>query len=291
MLRPTRIACALAIHALAGLALARPDPLPAILAACGEYRYREVVRMIDALAPAALDPGLLRYRGLALMKMGRWEESVQTLERAAAAAPEDVEIQVDLAGAYGQLALASGPFGKISAGRKSRLALERAVALGPGNVDARNGLFGFYLNVPAIAGGGRDKALAQLAEIERLDPIAGRVGRAEVAYADKDYARSLAIYREVQRAHPGDFRGFYGFGRVAALSGQELTEGLAALRRCLTMTAPLRMPGWPGVYLRIGDILRRQGDRSGAREAYRASLKILPEYPFAREELEKLGSE
>jgi len=266
----------------------RAADLSAAIAACGQYRYREAVKMIDAIPSGKITAEALRYRGVALGKMGRWEEANATLERARAMEPDSVDVLLDLANAQGQYALASGPFGKLSGARKAKATLEQAVALAPNSVDARNGLYGFYLNVPAIVGGGRDKALAQLVEIERLDPVTARLCRAELAYADKDFARAFAIYREVQRTHPDDYRAYYGLGRIAALSGKELESGLASLRRCATMTSPLRLPGLPGVHLRMGDILRHKGDIAGARAAYQESLRVLPEYTFAREELAKL---
>jgi tetratricopeptide (TPR) repeat protein len=262
--------------------------LSAVLEACRQYRYREVVQQLEALPASLQSAATWRYRGIALGKIARWEDANAALERAAELAPTDVEVLIDLANAQGQLALTAGPLGKFSGARKARASLEKAVELAPNHVDARNSLFGFYLNVPALAGGGRDKAVAQLAAIEQLDPVSGKLARAELAYSDKDYTRAFALYREVQQSHPEEYRAFYGFGRIAALSGRELDAGLVSLRRCLELTSPLRLPGTPGVHLRIGDILRQKGDRDGARAAYRQSLSVLPDYTFARTALADL---
>lgn len=285
-----RLLFCLAVCLTAGSGLRGAVDLSAVIRACEAYRFAEAVQLLERSEVGVTAEGL-RYRGIALGKMGRWEEAVAALERAAGMAPANVEVLIDLAAAQGNLALVSGPLGKFNGARKARASLERAVALAPGNLDARSGLFAYYLNVPGIVGGDREKSLGQLAELERLDVVSGKLARAELALADKDYARAFALYREVQQSHPGEHRAFYGFGRVAALSGRELDAGLACLRRCLALAAPWRTPGTPGVYLRIGDILKRQGDVAGARAAYQESLRVLPEYPFARKALEQLGKQ
>lgn len=259
-----------------------------VLSACEAYRYRDAVELARKMATPA--PEARHAWGVALGKLGRWEEAVEELERAAEAKPQDVEVLIDLANAQVQRALEAGPLGKFTGARKARATLERAVTLAPGNLDARYGLFGYYLNAPGIVGGDREKALAQLREMERLDPALAPLARADLALAEKDWDGAFRHYREVQVRRPDDFRAFYGFGRVAALSGLRLEEGLESLRRCLALAAPLRTPRIPGVHLRIGDILKQRGDIPGARAAYLESLRVDPEYRFAKEALAVLAS-
>lgn len=273
---------------LSPLRAAEPASLAAIAAACDRYHYAEALKLSETLAVTADTPELARYRGIALGKLGRWPEAAVVLEGASARAPGDIDLLVDLANAQGQQALGSGLFGKFTGARKAAATLERAVAQAPGSVEARSGLFLFYLNVPAVAGGGRDKALAQLAEIERLSPLDARLGRVEVANADKDYAQAFALLAALQRDYPHEFRPFYVYGRIAAVTGREPDAGLASLQQCLTLRSNLRLPGLPGVHLRRGDILRKRGDLAGARKAYQDSLAIFPEYPSAREALAAL---
>jgi tetratricopeptide (TPR) repeat protein len=270
------------------LSATEPGSLAPIVAACDQYHYAEALRLGDVLAATTDTAEVARYRGIALGKLGQWPEAVATLEHAVEKQPADAGLLVDLANAQGQLALTSGLYGKFTGARQAGATLERAVALAPENLEARSGLFLFYINVPGIAGGGREKAFAQLAEIERLSPLDARLGRAELANADKDYVRAFALFASIQHDYPQEFRAFYAYGRIAAVTGREPEAGLASLRQCLTLRSNLRLPGLPGVHLRMGDILRKRGDLAGARRAYQDSLALFPEYPSAREALAAL---
>ncbi len=267
---------------------AEPVSVAAIVAACDQYHYAEALRLSETLAVTTDTAEVARYRGIALGKLGRWPEAVAALEHAVEKQPADASLLVDLANAQGQVALSSGLYGKFTGARKAGATLERAVALAPDNLEARSGLFLFCINVPAVAGGGREKAQAQLAEIERLSPLDARIGRAELANADKDYAQALALFAAIQCDYPQEFRAFYAYGRIAAVTGREPDAGLASLKQCLTLRSNLRLPGLPGVHLRMGDILRKRGDLAGARRAYQESLAIFPEYPSARDALAAL---
>lgn len=265
------------------------EALESARAAYTAYRYHDALRTLDeAPREVAHTAAAWRIRGLALGRLGQWDESVTALAQAHALAAADVTILVDLAGAQGQAALTSGPFGKFTGARRTRALLEQAVAMDPDHVDARAGLFSYYLQAPGIVGGGRAKALEQLAALERLDATAALLAQAEVAWADDDASAALAGYRLAQEQAPADFRAHYGFGRLAALSGEQLDAGLASLRTALTLPAHPRTPGLPGVYLRMGDIHRRLGDIKAARAAYEESLRIDPFYRFARVELDRL---
>ena len=253
------------------------------------YRYHESLRLLDTAPPAAARTVAgWRCRGLALGRLGQWEEAIQAFEHAIELEPRNVDLLVDLAAAQGQQALDSGPFGKFTGARRARATLEKAIAIDPDHVDARSGLFSYYLQAPGIVGGGRDKALAQLAALEKLDAFSALLARAEIAWVDEDVAGALAGYRHAQEHTPSDFRAYYGFGPLAALSGEQLDAGLVSLRTALTLPAHPRTPGLPGVYLRMGDIQQKKGDLAAARAAYLESLRIDPEYRFAREELKKL---
>ena len=58
--------------------------------------------------------------------------------------------------------------------RKAKDAFEKAVALDGKNIDALDDLFEYYVNAPAIVGGGLDKAETVAKKIAMIDPDKGK---------------------------------------------------------------------------------------------------------------------
>lgn len=230
------------------------------------------------------------YVLLAAVNVARDEAdaAVEAGEKAVELAPANSDYQRRLGDTYGFAAQKAGMFGKMTFAKKCRLAYEKAVELDPKNVAARNSLMSFYQMAPGIAGGGMDKAYAQAAEIKQLDAIRGHLAYAALYGADKKTDLALAELDEVFKAAPDDYAALYQLGKLAATSGQVLDRGLAALRRCLALSAPAGAPGHAAAQWRIGNILEKQNDPAGARTAYQTALKLDPKFTQAAESLKKL---
>jgi tetratricopeptide (TPR) repeat protein len=209
-------------------------------------------------------------------------------EKAVALAPQNSDYRRRLGDAYGRSAQKAGIFSKLSFANKCREAYEKAVALDPANLDARNALVVYYTQAPSIAGGGLDKAYAQAAEINRLDPNRGRGVTASLYVHEKKYAEAFGLYEEILRASPDDYAALYQIGRLAAVTGERAERGLAALTRCLALPVPDGQPGAAPVQWRIGNLREKLGDKAAARVAYEAALKADPKFAAAAESLKKL---
>jgi tetratricopeptide (TPR) repeat protein len=264
------------------------------------------------------------YLGRLAKRRGDWQAVAARYERCTQLAPSNALYWADLGEAYGKLAGKAGLFRQLGLARKCRTALEKAVELEPENLDYRFGLIQFYEKAPAIVGGGRDKALGQAAEIAKRDPFAGMMETGAIHSRGKNVALAETAFREAAKLHPDaveplaalgllyadagqfpeafaqfdallardhdNFAALYQLGRVAALSGERLVDGEAALRRYLEQ--PNHPPGQPTnahAQLRLGNIAERRGDRSGARAAYEAALRLDPGLKPAAEALQKLG--
>jgi tetratricopeptide (TPR) repeat protein len=83
----------------------------------------------------------------------------------------------------------------------------------------------------------------------------------------------------------------YQTGRLAALSGQYLDRGLAALRLCLALppSAEEGAPTVAQVQWRIGNILEKKGEKEAARVAYIKALGANPNFTPAFAALKKLN--
>jgi tetratricopeptide (TPR) repeat protein len=215
--------------------------------------------------------------------------AVSALEEAAELDPNSSEVQRQLGDAYGLSALNAGMLGKFGFARKCKAAYEKAIALNPGNIDARWSLMEYCRQAPAIAGGGMSDAYAQAEEIRKLDANRGRLALASLYVAEKKMVEAFALYDEALVADPTDYSALYGMGRLCAITSQRLDQGLDCLRRCLAVTPPPGQPGHAPVNWRMGILLEKKGDKPGAKAAYEAAIAAEPNFAQARDALKKLS--
>jgi len=219
------------------------------------------------------------------------EQAIACAARAAALAPTDAECEHILGIAYGMAARQANPFRRVLLARKSAAAFRRAITLAPGNADFHQSLFEYYEQTPAVMGGGFEKAAEEAAAVKRLDPARGTLDFVALYSGRKQFDLARAQLESILRTSPADVTALYQTGRIAALSGQFLDRGLAALRLCLAQT-PSPEEGAPTtaeVNLRIGNILEEKGDRDAARVAYIKALSANPKFTPAFDALKKLN--
>ena len=275
--------------ATAGFALDQP----AFDAAVQLYTQRkplEAQKAFEALATAEPDnAGIQFYLGRLALQRNDHEKAVGYLEKAVALAPGDSRMHHRLGDAYGLSAQKAGFFSQLGLAKKCRAEYEKAVELDPKNIDARWSLMEYCRQAPSLVGGGTDKALEQALEIKKLDVGRGRIAVASVYAADKKYDLAFAEFDEQLRNAPDDYAALFQSGRLAAISGQRLDQGLVALHKCLDQVTPEGQPPHAAAHWRIGNILEKKGDKPGARTAYEASLKVDPKFAQAIEALKKLN--
>ena len=189
------------------------------------------------------------YLGLVFIEQNKYTEATPLFEKAVALAPNISKYHRGLGDAYGLAALHdSGVFHKLGMARKSKSAYEKAIELDPKSVNARESLINYLWEAPAIAGGGKEKAYAQIDELEKINPSAARAQRLAYYIKDKKYAEARALLAAELAANPANYRALYQTGQLAALSG----------------------------------------DKPAARAAYQAALAIAPDFNEAKDALEKL---
>jgi len=224
---------------------------------------------------------------------------------------------------YGTLAGQSGMFKAMRLSGKIRDSFERAVALDPGNFDARTGLVIFYLNAPAIAGGGVGKALAQAEEIALRDARRGHLAYADIYASQNEFAKAESEYRAAIRldpeaqdvhlalgtmltsagrygeaiaeydgwlvTHPEDMQIRYQVGRTASIAGDYLEQGQDAMESYLQYQPGPGDPGLEWANYRLGLIYQHQGREAAAAAAFRKALEIDPGHKQASAALDDLG--
>jgi tetratricopeptide (TPR) repeat protein len=212
-----------------------------------------------------------------LGRLALWFDDVPSallrLERCSRQAPQQARMQNALGDACGLAALNANIFAKLGWARRCLDAYERAVELEPQNPEWRWSLVGYFCSAPRLAGGGMEKAYAQAKEIRRLDAASGRVAFATLYLADGRCAAAFAEFDPVLRETPDDFLALYQVGRCAALSGQQVDRGIAALRRCLVLPEPVAgLPSYANVHYRLGNLLEKQGCAEEAKLEYARAL-------------------
>ncbi len=223
---------------------------------------------------------------------------------------------------YGEKADRSGFLSAAILAGKVHTEFERAVELSPDNWEARTDLAEFYLEAPAIVGGGKDKARAQATLLVPLNPAMSHWVLARIAQKNKDNAAAEQQYRAAIEASHGGARawvnlaGFYRRtnrlddmeqalrtmessppGRPAALvdgaglllrSGRDFPLAIRLLRRYIASSNTVEeAPVFKAHYL-LGELLEKQGDRPAATEEYRAALALAHSYRPAQEGLTRV---
>ncbi len=212
-----------------------------------------------------------------------FESAVKWISRAIQLDPRNSKYEGTLGGDSLQLA---GKTRSYSDAMRGREAMEKAIALDPNNLDAREGLMQFYTEAPWPIGSS-SKAQTQIEEIRKRDYIRGTALMVQARTTAKDYAAAFRLCDEVLAKHPDDYTGLFQYGRTAAISGEHLERGLACLQKCLTLPTPSPAAApHTNVWMRIGNVQEKMGHRDDARAAYESALKLDPQN---RSALEGLG--
>ena len=302
------LACTMLLppHALVAAA-ADTTPMLAVAEADARARPRDAAAWIT-LARARIEAG----------KTG---PAVDAAQRAVQLAPDDAEAHYWLGNAYGNRMGDVGMLGKLGLAPKLRDAFERTIALDPAHVKARSSLVEFYLMAPSMLGGGIDKARVQALEIGKRDKARGLLAQARIAGHEEQAARVLQLHQAALAAAPDDVEiqftvamahveaeqwsvavpllrkvvarepenagAWYQIGRSAAVSGEFLDEGAAALQRYLAMPHRRGQPETKHALYRLGQVQARAGHPDQARASWQRALALDPKFAEVEAELAK----
>jgi tetratricopeptide (TPR) repeat protein len=276
-----------------------------------------------ALLPhAERDADAAYYLGRIEMEYNDPDKAVGWFERAVKLNPKSAVYHNWLGRAYGIQGRSANVFRLPSLARKTRSALETALALDPENLDVRDDLITFHTRAPGFLGGSKQKAREIAFEIQKRNPYRGSIAAANLCSADKDsvcverelrgmvtaYPDSAAVYAALAaflvnqkqideafavldqrlRAKPNELTTLYQVGRTASLSGQNLDRGEQALKTYLAGPVPERGPAPAHVHYRLGLIYEKKGAKDLAREEYRNALQLNPRHEDAQKALAAL---
>ncbi len=267
---------------------------------------------------------------LALNAAGDLEAAIAASERCVEIEPDVSAHQLILGEALMELAGERGGLGALAPAKRGKTAVERAIELDPDNLAARLQLFFFHINAPGIAGGSKEEAARQAAEIERRDPPMGlfaryrlRVGEAgdeeltgffnvalphvgtgadSAGYAVgtataaatnvKDETLNEQLIARLYEAHPDDARVGYARARLWAIQGRELDKAEKILKAFVEIDElPPFSPSHAGAHWRLGLVYEKQGLKDQALVRYRMAAELEPDFKQAREDADRLAKE
>ena len=295
----------------------RATPIDSVIAHFEARRYAEAKSLAERLvkanrsdAAAAFWLGRIYYVERRLDRAASWFETAAELD------PRNATIHHWLGVAYGRQAVGANPLRQAVLARRTRSSLERAVALDPDMLESRQYLLQFYLIAPGVVGGSIEKARAQAREIARRDPARGHLAMGAIHDREDDfsgaereyvaairaspdsldayyalammyqrterYAKAFDTYERILAKRPAETRARYLIGRTAALSGERLDRGEAALREYLRPRPDASQQGNASAHYLLGVIYEKRGDAAAARREYDLSKKMDPQQAEAR---------
>ncbi len=169
-----------------------------------QTNYHAVVGLLQPVA--ANDAAAAALLGRTFLLLGEFEKSTEYLEAAILLDASKSDYYLWLGRTYGKRAETAFPLVAPRYASKARVNFEKAMALNPNDPEITGDLFEFYLQAPAMLGGGYDKASKLACIIERRDPAEGAFSKARIAESRKDYVTAEAMLRraaELARNDPG----------------------------------------------------------------------------------------
>ena len=309
----------LLITALPRLVSAQASPVIEADKLFDARKYSDARRLIEPLGKKDATAAFLL--GKIAMAENDAPEAVDWLERAVELNPRSSEYYDWLGKAYGSQAQKASKLKQPFLAKKTKNAWEKAIALDPRNLEAKEDMIQYYLQAPGFLGGDKAKARVIAQEIKRQSPYRGAFAVASVCttlkddacveselkyvianFADsaaaysslaafyanaKQYDKAFALLDQRFKSKPSDASALYAYGRTASMSGQNLDRGADAMRAYIAAPLP-NGPALANAHYRLGMIEEKKGSRELARREYQAALQLNPKLEDAKKALAAL---
>ncbi len=249
-----------------------------------------------------------------------WNRGISACERATKLDPQKGLYYLWLGRIAGEKADHVGFVSAAGLVGKVRTSFERAVQLDPKDWQARADLAEFYLEAPAIVGGGKDKARQQADALLALNPAAAHLALARIAAREQDNAKAEREYRAAIAASNSGARAWLDLAiffrhtnrlddmqqalrtmesspldypdslmdgaSLLFSSGSDSALAIRLLRRYLA--SPVEEGPAFKAHEMLGKLLEQEGDRRAAATEYRAALALYHAYAAAQTDLQRV---
>ena len=280
-----------------------------------EYNAGHYHRAVDVLTEAVVkspdDAPLHFLLGQCYYELREFTRAVTSFERSVQLVPNQSYYHDWLGKAYGRRAEETIFLTAMGWARKTHKEFEVAVRLDPSNFQAQRDLIRFEMYAPSIVGGGDDRALKHIEDLEKIDALHGQLARGEFLATKKRFAEADAVfakilgsntdrigvyfeaadyYRDRQNAEKmsdaiaaaeridGEDRRLKFYHGVLLVMKKKNPADAESLLRSYLATVPDNsdLPAHAAALEWLGKLHEAQGKFSEAAEEYRASLELDP---------------
>ena len=162
----------------------------------GRYN-RAVDALTGAIAKSPDDASLHFLLGQSYYQLREFPRAIASFERAVQLAPNQSAYHDWLGKSYGRRAEESVFLSALNWARKTHKEFEIAVQLDPSNFEAQRDLIRFEMNAPGIVGGGDDKALKHIEDLEKIDALQGQLARGEFFATKKRMSEADGVFAKI----------------------------------------------------------------------------------------------
>lgn len=253
-----------------------------------------------------------------------WDNAIANGERAVRLNSKVASYHLWLGRAYGGKAESVNPVFAFSLARKVAREFERAYNLDPGDWKIRRDLAEFYVEAPAVVGGGEQKAERLASLTQTSDPTGAGLIRAMIAYRRKNWNEAEHQYKIAIDASGGaaepwlELARFYRYsrrwdafddavrhalnspkkspenlfdaGELLAGTGRMLPQAVEVLHAYLRGNIVEEYGTAFRAHYLLGQVMEKQGNKQAAIGEYRNALTLASNYHPAQDALRRLGA-
>jgi tetratricopeptide (TPR) repeat protein len=280
-----------------------------------EYNAGRYTRAVDTLALATAkspdDAPLHFLLGQSYYQLREYTRAAASFERSIQLVPKNSEYHDWLGKAYGRRAEGSMFLSAMSWARKTHKEFEVAVQLDPANFEAQRDLIRFEINAPGVVGGGEERALKHIGDLEKIDSLEGQLAHGEFFSTKKRFAEADAVFAKIletntdrigvylevaeyyhdrqnipkmgeavaaaERTDPEDRRLKYYRGMLLVMKEKNPAEAESLLKLYVaTVPDNSDLPSHASALEWLGKLYEAQGRFSEAAQEYRDSLSLDP---------------
>ena len=291
------------------------------------YEMSDYARAVQLLqAESTADPGngeVQLWLTRSYYELHEHDAAISSGEKAVDIDPQNSKYHEWLARAYGLKAEHASFLSALGWAKKTRKEFETAIKLDSRNLAARQALVEYDCSAPGIAGGGEDKARAEIAEIAAIDPAEGHYAAGNCRRQKKDFTAADDEFTKALQGHPQSVELIYDIGDYAlrhsqadrlmavAVAGEAVSssdprgkfyraaafviknERAAEAEQLLhdyLKVAPTRtaFPRPAVARYWLGQLYQQQGRTKEAASEYEHALQLDPKYKPAQDALKKI---
>ena len=244
--------------------------------------YRDALVVLKKVAQKSAAEWQLQ--GRCQYMLGEFKPAIDAFDKAVHAEPGNSEHYLWLGRAWGRRAETSVFFMAVKYAAHARQNFEKAVELAPGNMEAVNDLFSYYLSAPGFLGGGIDRAAELSKAIERHDPVEYHWALAQIAMERKQYDLAEGQLKKAVELAPRQVNRIVDLAKFLAGQGR-IGESEAAFEQA----AKINPSDKKLLYARAETYIKAKRNLGTAKQLLEAYLQapLTPDDP-SREEARKL---